>query len=247
MRDWLDGASVAAESVTHSECPIRGSVADSEKPYGEWLKAGTRARNAQPSKDHSHARRNHRPSNAELPTSETEMPAETDTEKSTVQPKINSSSCFADQNSNFINSIKNSDPLPQLDEFITAAKHKTNPTRTPPHSTCLNTIFTPAHITDPTCLNTTFTPSQQQKLPTVTELKTFQPQTEINTTKNQRSHLFSVPITYGAKHTLHKTLLPPSHDKLKTDNPKEKTHLSSHNTESCRTTKLSESGRKETQ
>lgn len=61
---------------THSDCPIRGSAVESEKPYGEWLKAGIRARNTQPSKD-SHTCRTHKPSNVAPPTSEIEMPPRT--------------------------------------------------------------------------------------------------------------------------------------------------------------------------
>ena len=61
---------------THSDCPIRGSAVESEKPYGEWLKAGIRARNTQPNKD-SHTRRTHKPSNVAPPTSEIEMPPRT--------------------------------------------------------------------------------------------------------------------------------------------------------------------------
>ena len=215
-------------SHTHSDCPILRSAANGEKPYGEWIKAGTQVRITQPSKDQYHAHRTHKPSSVAPPNFETEMPNKTDTKKSAIQTKINASPSFANPNSSLINSITTSDLLPQLDKFKKAAisnppKHKTNPIFTPPHTTCLTTILTTPHKTDPTCLNTTITPLQQQ-VPTVTKLKTHQPQTVINNTKNHGTHLFSVPISYDENQTLHQTLVPlsrdqPSRDKLNDPKP----------------------------
>lgn len=130
--------------------------------------------------------------------------------------------------SRIINSIKTSDLLLQLDKFKSAVsrsppKQKINPILTPYQPTCLNTIFTPPHKTNSTCLNTTIIPSQQQQLPVITELKPHQPQTETTKTENYGTHhfSFSIPITYRANQTLHKTLVPPSRDQPARDRLKD--------------------------
>ena len=76
---------------TRSDCSILGSTANGEKPYDEWLKAGTWARIMQPNKDQYHAHRTHKPSSVVPPNFEIEMPTKIDTEKSAVQTEINAS------------------------------------------------------------------------------------------------------------------------------------------------------------